>query len=235
MEPLESVLCGRRLPPSRPKGGRPWGLRVVWPLVGTRAMHIVPDARWARNLLAVLHLRPSRLAIIISPWGFGPALTSYCTYRRTSNFPQTVPIVRSRFSDGAHYNEFVESGAKSRALMRRRLVLEIKGTQNRKAQRPREKRPLARGRECANPSWSRRSLPPISGPPTSFLSCEISVVIYHSLLFILLLHLSVIHAHPRVHVLSTILSGTLWVVMAPIVLSRGHIHINGIRMSPVGI
>ena len=108
---------------------------------------------------AVLHLRPSRLAIIISPWEFGPALTSYRTHRRTSNFPQTAPIVRSQFSDQAHYNEFVESGAKSWALMRRRLVLGMKGTQNRAAQRPRKKGPLARGRECANPSRSRSSPP----------------------------------------------------------------------------
>ena len=53
-----------------------------------------------------------------------------------------IYIVGSRFSDRAHYNEFVESGAKSWALMRRRLVLGMKGTQNRVAQRPREKGPL---------------------------------------------------------------------------------------------
>ena len=81
-----------------------------------------------------------------------------------ATFPQMAPIVGSRFLDRAHYNEFVESGAKSWALMRRRLVLGMKDTQNRAAQRPREKGPLARGRECVNPSLSRRSLPPISGP-----------------------------------------------------------------------
>ena len=75
-------------------------------------------------------------------------------------------IVGSRFLDRAHYNEFVESGAKSWALMKRRLVLGIKGTQNQAAQHPREKGPLARGREYANPSRSRRSLPPVSGPPS---------------------------------------------------------------------
>ena len=42
--------------------------------------------------------------------------------------------VGSRFLDQAHYNEFVESGAKSWAVMRRRLVLGIKGTQNWAAQ-----------------------------------------------------------------------------------------------------
>ena len=54
-------------------------------------------------------------------------------------------FVGSQFSDRAHYNEFVESGAKSWALMRRRLVLGMKSTQNRAAQRSREKGPLARG------------------------------------------------------------------------------------------
>ena len=84
--------------------------------------------------MAVLHLRPSRLAIIVPHWEFGPTLTSYHTHRRTSNSPQTAPIVGSRFSDQAHYNEFVESGAKSWAAMRRRLVLGMKRTQNRAAQ-----------------------------------------------------------------------------------------------------
>ena len=51
--------------------------------------------------------------------------------------------------------------------MRRRLVLGVKNTQNRAAQRPREKGPLARGRECANPSRSHRSLLPFSGSPCS--------------------------------------------------------------------
>ena len=32
-------------------------------------------------------MRPSRLAIIVSPWEFGLALTSYRTHRRTSNLP----------------------------------------------------------------------------------------------------------------------------------------------------
>ena len=84
-----------------------------------------------------------------------------------------IIIVGSRFSDRAHYNEFVESRAKSWTLMRRRLVLGMKGTQNRAAQCPREKGPLARGRECANPSWSRRSLLPVSGPlpPLGGLCC----------------------------------------------------------------
>ena len=75
--------------------------------------------------------------------------------------------------------------------------------------------------------------------PPSFLRasilCEISVVIYHSLLFILLLHLSVIQAYPQVHVSSAILSGALWTAVALIVLFRGYIHINGVRVLAVGI
>ena len=42
--------------------------------------------------------------------------------------------VGSRFSDRAHYNEFVKSGVKSWVVMRRRLVLGMKGTQNQVAQ-----------------------------------------------------------------------------------------------------
>ena len=84
--------------------------------------------------MAVLHLLPSRLAIIVPPWEFGPALTSYRTHCRTSNFPQTTPIVGSRFSNRSHYNEFVENGVKSWVVMRRRLILGMKGTQNRAAQ-----------------------------------------------------------------------------------------------------
>ena len=66
------------------------------------------------------------------------------------------PYVGSRFSDWAHYNEFVENGSKSWALMRRRrLVLEVKNTQNRMAQRPKEKGHLARGRELPTPLTSQ--------------------------------------------------------------------------------
>ena len=69
--------------------------------------------------------------------------------------------VGSRFSDRAHYNEFVENGSKSWALMRRRLVLGMKNTQNRMTQRPKEKGHLTRGREL--------STLPASQEPLSFL------------------------------------------------------------------
>ena len=91
----------------------------------------------------------------------------------------------------------------------------------------------------SNSSRSHRSLLPFSGPPSSSWSSPlfwvISVVIYSSLSFILLLHLSVIHAYPQVHVPSAILSSALWAAVAPIALSRGHIHINGVRVLAVGI
>ena len=90
--------------------------------------------------------------------------------------------------------------------MRRQLVLGMKGTQNQAAQHPREKGPLAQGWEYANPSRSRKSLPPVSGP---LPLCAVSLVIYSSLPFILLLHLSVIHVSPQVHVPSAILSGAM--------------------------
>ena len=98
-------------------------------------------------------------------------------------FPQMAPIVGSRFSDRAHYNEFVENGSKSWVLMRRRLVLGVKNTQNLVAQRPREKGPHARGRGCANPSRSYRGLLPFSGPPhPSPLSLLRSLLLYILLL-----------------------------------------------------
>ena len=61
------------------------------------------------------------------------------------------------------------------------------------------------------------------------------VVLYSSLPFFLLLHLSVIHTYPQVHVPSVILSDALWAAVAPIALSRGYIHINGVRVLVVCI
>ena len=83
---------------------------------------------------------------------------------------------------------------------------------------------------------------PIAFPLLLSLSCfllslfwEISAVIYPSPSFILLLHLLVIHAHTWVHVPSATFSGALWAAVAPITLSRGHVHINGVRVLTVGI
>ena len=193
---------------------------------------MVLNARWAGNLLAVLHLRPSRLAIIVPPWEFGPALTSYRTHRRTSNFPQTAPIVGSRFLDRAHYNEFVESGAKSCREWDDSLFWGWKAHRIGRPNRPREKGPLARGQECTNPLTITQEPPSCFWASLLFLRPPsplwmVSIVIYFSLLFILLLHLSVIHAYPQVHVPSAILSGALWAAVAPIALSKGHIHIKG--------
>ena len=67
-------------------------------------------------------------------------------------------IVGSRFSDRVHYNEFVESGSKSWALIRRRLVLGVKNTQNQAAQRLRKKGPLARGWESPTPFTPQKPL-----------------------------------------------------------------------------
>ena len=87
-----------------------------------------------------------------------------------------MKYVGSRFSDRAHYNEIVKSGSKSWALMRRWVVLGVKNTQNRAAQRPRKKGPLAQGRESPTPIGHTRAsflslglhLPP--GPPGSLSS-----------------------------------------------------------------
>ena len=163
--------------------------------------------------MAVLHLLPSRLAIIVPPWEFGPALTSYRTHCRTSNFPQTTPIVGSRFSNRAHYNEFVENRVKSWAVMRRRLVLGMKGTQNRAAQSSQGEGTLRLRTGMRQPplDHAEPSLLFLGLPPFFFRAplWVVSIVIYSSLPFILLLQLSVIHAYPQVHVPSAILSGVL--------------------------
>ena len=151
-----------------------------------------------------------------------------------------IPIVGSWFSDQVHYNEFVESGSKSWGLIRRRLVSEVKNTQNRRPNVPGRRDPLLKD---GNPQLLSITQEPPSLLWTSlfffFIALPqievISVVIYPSLPFILLLHLSVIHVYPQVHVPSAILSGALWAIVAPIALSRGHIHINVVRVLVVGI
>ena len=105
------------------------------------------------------------------------------------------------------------------------------------AQHPREEGSLTQGRESPTPLASQK---PLSFLWASFflavlLFWVISIVIYSSLPFIPLLHLSVIHAYPWVHVPSTTLSGALWVAVAPTALSRGHIHINRVRVLAVSI
>ena len=97
--------------------------------------------------------------------------------------------------------------------MRQRLVLGVKNTQNRAAQLPKEKGPLAQGRESPTPLASQEPLSFfwasfffLAVPPSL---CEIYVVIYPSPPFILLLHLSIIYVYPRVHIPSATLSGAL--------------------------
>ena len=200
---------------------------------------MVPDACWAGNLLAVLHLRPSRLAIIVSPWEFGPALTSYRTYRRTSNFP----------TDGANCRVTVFGLSLLQWICRKwvqKLGSDEATTCFRGEKHTESGGPTSQGEgtprsrtEMHQPLLVTQDLFPFSGPPSPFwpspLLCEISVVIYHSLLFILPRHLSVIHAYSPVHVPSAILSSALWAAVAPIALSRGHIHISGVKVSAVGI
>ena len=142
----------------------------------------------------------------------------------SSNIHTYIHTVGSRFSDRAHYNEFVESGAKSWAVMRRRLVLGMKGTKNRVAQ-------SSQGEGTPRSRTGMRQ-PPLDHAGASLLFLRppfwvVSIVIYSSLPFILFLHLSVIYAYPQVHIPSAILSGALWAAVAPIALSRGHIHIKG--------
>ena len=81
------MLCAAAAFLNRGPKGSALRFARVGPLVEVRATHMVPEARWAVNHLAVLLLWRSRLATIVSPREFGPALTSYCTHHRTSNFP----------------------------------------------------------------------------------------------------------------------------------------------------
>ena len=96
--------------------------------------------------------------------------------------------------------------------MRRWLVVGIKGTQNRAAQSSQgEGTPRSRtGMRQPPLDHARASLLFLGLPSLSAsLLWVVSVVIYSSLPFILLLHLSVIHAYPQVHVPSAIFSGAL--------------------------
>ena len=99
-------------------------------------------------------------------WPYLNKLSHSSSHKQLSH--QTAPIVGSRFSDQAHYNEFVDSGSKSWALIRRQLVLGVKNTQNRATQRPREKGPLARGWESPNSSRT---------PGSSFLSLSLHLLL----------------------------------------------------------
>ena len=211
--------------------------------MGTRAAHTVPDARWAGNHLVVRPLWPSRLATIASPRGFGPTLASFRSHRRKNNFP----------TDGANCRVTVFGPSPLQWICRewvQKLGYDKATTCFGGEKHTESSGPTSQGEgtprlgtRIPNPSRSNRSLLPFSGPPSSswpsspppLLLWVIFVVIYSSLPFIFLLHLSVIHAYPQVHVPSVILSGALWVAVAPIALSRGHIHINGVRVLARGI
>ena len=91
--------------------------------------------------------------------------------------------------------------------------------------------PNALGNRTPRPRIWIPTSSPFPGPPL----WEISHIIYPFLWFILFLHLLVIHAHTWVHVPSATPFDALWAVVAPIALSRGHIHINGVRALVVGI
>ena len=115
--------------------------------------------------------------------------------------------------------------------MRRRIVLGMEGTQNWAVQLSQGEGTLRLRTGVRQPPLYHAGAsllflglpPPFFAPPL----WVVSVVIYSSLPFILLLHLLVLHAYSQVHVLSAILSDGLWATVASIVLSRGHIHIEG--------
>ena len=170
-----------------------------------------------------------------------------------------IIIVGSRFSDQTHYNEFVESGFKSWVLMRRRLVLEVKNTQNRAAQRPKEKGPFSRGQESPTPLAPQKSLSFfwvsfffLAIPPPSNCSAAVKFACWHwyCLSFFSLWDLccyisfSSIHPPPTLVNHSRLFSSarpidhSFWRSVSccgPISLSRSHIHINGVRVLVAGI
>ena len=94
--------------------------------------------------------------------------------------------------------------------------------------------PMLRGKGLLIPEYEFPPHLTSQAPPPPSL-WEISDIIYPFLWFILFIHLLVIHAHTWVHVPSATPSDALWAVVAPITLSRGHVHINGVRTLAVGI
>ena len=199
---------------------------------------MVLEGRWAVNRLAVLLLWHSRLATIASPREFNPTLTSYCTHHRTSNFPTNGTICRvSVFEPGPLQwicREWVQKLGfyKATACFGDEKYTESDSptSQGERTHRLRTGTPNS---SCIlGASLLSLGLLLLPRPPLLWV---ISVVIYPSLLFILLLYLSVIHVHTQVYIPSATLSGALWAAVAPITLSRGHIHINGVRVLAVSI
>ena len=198
---------------------------------------MVLEARRVVNRLAVLPLWYNRLATIASPREFDPALISHCTHHCTSNLP----------TNGANYRVSVFRPDPLQWICTE-LVQKL-GSDGAMACFGGEKYtkldgPTSQGERTPRPRmWTPNSFPILGASllflgslfSSSFFLCEISVVIHHSPLFILLLHLLIIHAHTWVHVPSATLSDALWAAVAPIALSRGHIHINGVRVLAVGI
>ena len=143
-----------------------------------------------------------------------------------------------------HYNEFVESGSKSWALMRQRFInagdrddwvgamntklggLAIWGNELLVWGYEFPSNPIHQEHEGGICAPTPRKTPP---------PCGRSLTLYSSLLSILVLHLLVIHAHTWVHVPSATLSNALWAVVTQAALFRGHVHINGPRMLAAGI
>ena len=144
-------------------------------------MHMVPEARWTRNLLAVLLLWPSKLAAIVSLREFGPTLTSYRTHRRTNNFPIDDANCRvAVFKPGPLQwicKEWVRKLGSNKATARFEggkayRIGRLKG--------PREKEPLARGLESPTPLASLEPFPLCWAPSFPVRSLLIYILLLHS-------------------------------------------------------
>ena len=170
---------------------------------------MVLEARRAVNHLAVFPLWYSRLATITSPRELDLALTS-CLIIALATFPTDgancrvvvfeLGLATDRIqAQRTRYNEFVESGSKSWALMGRQLIWEwvmIKQklrTRNQTALCPREKGLLVRGGELPAPLASQELA--FLTPSFFFSGISLMLYIYTPPPFILLLHLLVIHVH----------------------------------------
>ena len=196
-ETPRSALCGCCLPQSRPKGV---GLEI------RRGLIPGGGEGYAHSAKGPLSCEPLGSSPLVAqqtghhslPQGIWPRLNKLLHSLSHEQLPHRQRQLQGLgFRTGPFTVDLVENGSQSWTLMMQRLVLGVKNTQNRTAQRPKEKGRLAQGRELSTPLASR-SFSPFYGPsglPPFPMLWVISVVIYPFLLFILLLPLSVIHAY----------------------------------------
>ena len=139
---------------------------------------MVPDARWAGNLLAVLHLQPSRLAIIVPLWEIGhhcPSLGVWPCLNKLSHSSSHKQLP----TDVANCKVMVfgpsplqwicrEWGQKLGCDEMTACFGDERHTESSDPIVPGRGDPSLEDGSAPTPSLSRRSLPPVSRPPSSF-------------------------------------------------------------------